>query len=171
MKKEGALSSKIKSLLGMIIISILLGAMGCSVSEMPENFNFRLTYGTYGKQKIDTFSNTVVKDLVEDGAIEVNIAFTKEEMKQIYTEMMKINIMGELVVENENEKECDFSTPSVTIWNIQMEGKTNSISTKNYCDDYPEDALKLVRLAESIHDILINKEEYKDLPESKGYYE
>jgi len=29
----------------------------------------------------------------------------------------------------------------------------------------------LVRLAENIHDILINKEEYKELPESKGYYE
>lgn len=172
------MSSKLKSLFGMIIISILLGAMGCSkdapediVSEMPEDFNFRLTYGTYGKQKIDTFSNTVVKDLVEDGAIEANIAFTTEEMKQIYTEMMKVNIMGELVVENENEEDCDFSTPSVTIWNIQMDGKTNSIFTKNYCDGYPEDALKLVRLAENIHDILISKEEYKDLPESKGYYE
>ncbi len=60
--------------------------MGCSkdapedvVSEMPEDFNFRLTYGTYGKQKIDTFSNTVVKDLVEDGAIEANIAFLKKK--------------------------------------------------------------------------------------------
>ncbi len=84
---------------------------------------------------------------------------------------MKINIMGELVVENKNENECDVSTPSLTTWDVQMDGQTNSVYSKYYCDDYPEDALKLVRLAESIHDILINKEEYKDLPESKGYYE
>ena len=172
------MSSKLKSLLGMIVISILLCTMGCSkdapediVSEMPEDFNFRLAYGTYGKQKIDTFSNTVVKDLVEDGSIEANIAFTKEEMKQIYTEMMKINIMGELVVENKNEKECSVITPSFTTWDIQINGETKSVYTKNYCDDYPKDALKLVRLAEYIHSILINKEEYKELPESKGYYE
>ncbi|MGE6489911.1 hypothetical protein [Paenisporosarcina sp. NPDC076898] len=154
------------------------GVSGCSKEnaddinpEMPEDFNFSLIYGTYGKQKVDTFNNTVIKDLIKDGTIEANIAFTEQEMKQIYNVMMSIDIMGELVVENENENECDISTPSFTIWNIQMDGKTNSISTKNYCDGYPEDALKLVRLAEDIHSILINKEEYKDLPEPNGSYE
>ena len=31
---------------------------------MPDDFNFSLTYGTYAKQKIDTFNNVVIKDLV-----------------------------------------------------------------------------------------------------------
>lgn len=164
------------SWLSFVIILILSGLTGCSKDfvkeindEMPEDFNFSLIYGSYGKQKIDTFKDTVVKDLVEEGTIEANISFTEQKKKQIYNEMMSIDIMGELEVEN--EKDCDFSTPSVTIWNIQMDGKTNSISTKNYCDGYPEDALKLVRLTENIHSILINKEEYKELPESNGYYE
>ncbi|MGE6488818.1 hypothetical protein ACQKE5_11025 [Paenisporosarcina sp. NPDC076898] len=158
-------------------MSRLTGCSKDSVKEindeiMPEDFNFSLIYGSYGKQKIDTFKDTVVKDLVEDGTIEANISFTEQEMKQIYNEMMSIDIMGELVVENENQKEeCESSSPSFTKWDIQMDGKTKSTYTKNYCDDFPEDALKLIRLAEYINNILINKEEYKDLPESKGSYE
>lgn len=172
---EFSLDIKKLSWLSFVVIIILSGCSKDSVKdindEMPEDFNFSIIYGTYGKQKIDTFNDTVVKDLVEDGTIEANIAFTEQEMKDIYNEMTTINIMGELVVESENEKECDMSTPSFTKWNIQMDGKTKSIYTKNYCDGYPEDALKLVRLAENIHSILINKEEYKELPESNGYYE
>jgi hypothetical protein len=175
---EFALDIKKFSWLLFVVIIILSGLTGCSKDsvkdihdEMPKDFNFSLIYGSYGKQKIDTFNDTVVKDLVDDGTIEANIAFTEQEMKNIYNEMTSINIMGELVVESENEKECDMSTPSFTKWNIQMDGKIKSIYTKNYCDGYPEDVLKLVRLAEKIHSILINKEEYKELPESNGYYE
>jgi hypothetical protein len=175
---EFALDIKKFSWLSFVVIIILSGLTGCpkdSVKdineEMPEDFNFSLIYGSYGKQKIDTFNDTVVKDLVDDGTIEANISFTEQEMKNIYNEMTSINIMGELVVESENEKECDMSTSSFTKWNIQMDGMTKSIYSKNYCDGYPEGALKLVRLAENIHSILINKEEYKELPESNGYYE
>lgn len=52
-----------------------------------------------------------------------------------------------------------------------MNGKTTSIHTKLYCDVYPEDILKLLKLADFIHNIVISKEEYKKLPKSNGYYE
>lgn len=45
----------------------------------------------------------------------------------------------------------------------EMHGKTTSIYTKNYCDDYPEYTLKLLKTADFIHNIIINKEEYKEL--------
>ncbi|WP_019414531.1 hypothetical protein [Paenisporosarcina sp. TG20] len=164
---------KKSSLLIFVFIIILSGLPGCSktvdLEEMPVDFDFRLSYGTYGKQKIDTFNDTVVKDLVEDGTVEANITLTEQEMEQIYKQMMSIDIM-ESVVEID-EKECDVTPSSFTKWDIQMNGKTTSFYTKNYCDDYPEYTLKLLKLADFIHNIIINKEEYKELPESKGYYE
>jgi len=154
---------------------ILSGVPGCSEAavdqdEMPADFDFKLVYGTYGKEKIDTFNDTVVKDLVEDGTVEENITLTEQEMEQIYKQMMSIDIM-EIVVEEDSENECDVTPPSFTKWNIQMNGKTTSIYTKLYCDVYPEDTLKLLKLADFIHNKVINKEGYKELPKSNGYYE
>jgi hypothetical protein len=155
-----------------ILLSVIAGcSTGVSVKQnqdMPEDFDFTLSYGTYGKQKIDTFTDVVVKDLVEDGVFEANISFTEEEMKQIYHEMMKINVMGELDLDEDNE--CNVEPPSISVWKIQMDGKTKSFSYQSYCD-YPKDALKLLKLEEYIHNIVSTKEEYKELPVSIGGYE
>lgn len=160
----------------MFICTVIISVMaGCSIEvsdkpneDIPDDFNFSLTYGSYGKQKIDTFKDVVVKDLVEDGTIEANIALTEEEMKQIYNEMMKINVMGELDLDEENE--CHSEPPRVSIWDIQMDGKTKSFNYQSYCD-YPEDVLNLLKLEEYIHNIVSTKAEYKALPESRGSYE
>lgn len=135
---------------------------------MPEEFHFSLTYGTYGKQKIDTFQDIVVKDLVEDGTIEANISLTSDEKQAIYDEMMKIGVMNEL--ELEKEEGCETEPPSISQWYIQMNGETKSFSYMSFCD-YTEDALALVKLEDYIHKVVSSKEEYRDLPESNGYYE
>jgi hypothetical protein len=137
-------------------------------NEMPEDFNFSLTYGSYGKEKIDTFKDVVVKDLVEEGTIEASISLTEDEMKQIYNEMMKINVMGELDLDK--DEECHSEPQRVSIWNIQMDGKIKSFYFNSYCD-YPEDVLKLLNLEEYVRNIVSSKEEYKALPESSGAYQ
>lgn len=155
-----------------MILSVIVG---CSTEisdkpneDMPDDFNFSLTYGSYAKKKIDTFKNIVVKDLVEDGTIEANIALTEEEMKQIHNEMIKINVMGELDLDE--DKECHSEPPRVSIWDIQMDGKTKSFNYQSHCN-YPEDVLSLLKLEEYIHNIVSTKAEYKALPESRGAYE
>ena len=137
-------------------------------TEMPEDFNFSLTYGTYGNKQIDTFRDVVVKDLVEDGTIEANIVLTNEEKQAIYNEMFNMNIMGDLNLNK--EKECMVEPPSKTEWRIQMNGETKKISYKSYCD-YPPDVLKLIKLQDFIHTLVSSKKEYLDLPASNGYYE
>lgn len=136
--------------------------------EMPSDFNFSLIYGTYGKQQIDTFNDLVIKDLVLDGTVEAEITFTELEMKKIYNKMISIDIMGELDLEK--EKQCEKEPESISIWKIQMNSKAKNYSLKSYCD-YPEDVLKLISLEDYIHNLMANKEEYKKLPESNGFYE
>lgn len=158
----------------ILIISSVITA-GCSKDssdkmeqDLPSDFNFRLIYGTYGKQEIDTFHDKVTKDLVADDTIEANIALTEQEMKQIYDKMISIDIMGELDLEK--EKECLSQPESISSWTIQMNGITKSFYYKSYCD-FPKDVLKLKKLEDDIHSIITNKEEYKKLPEANGYYE
>jgi hypothetical protein len=159
----------------MFIFTVSFAMVSCSNemsvephNGMPEDFNFSLTYGSYGKEKIDTFKDLVVKDLVEEGTIKASISLTEEEMKKIYNEMMKINVMGELDLDK--DKECHSEPQRVSIWNIQMGGKIKSFYFNSYCD-FPEDVLKLLNLEEYVRNIVSSKEEYKALPESSGAYQ
>ncbi|MDQ0916328.1 hypothetical protein [Paenibacillus sp. V4I5] len=74
--------------------------------EMPNNFDFmvRFGYGEVTKNEINTYQDTVTKDLIINGNAIANITFTMEEMRSIYEKMREINIMGtkELVHTNMN---------------------------------------------------------------------
>lgn len=84
----------------ILFVLICINLVGCASSDskesippMPEDFNFKLNYGFQGLQEIDTFSDTVKKDLVLDGTIETSISLEQDEMKTIYQHMMAMDIM------------------------------------------------------------------------------
>ncbi|MEQ2528237.1 hypothetical protein WMO40_16240 [Bacillaceae bacterium CLA-AA-H227] len=152
-----------------LILGLCIVIMGCSnkTSDVaPNDFNFSLSYGTYGKQKIDTFNDIVVKDLIEDGTMEVQISLSDDELKQIYEEMMKIDIMGDLDIE---KSDCISEPPHPTEWEIQMNGQRKTISYSDYCD-YPKDVENLIELKDFIHQIVSSKDQYNKLPEARGGY-
>ncbi|KUP08746.1 hypothetical protein Q75_02335, partial [Bacillus coahuilensis p1.1.43] len=60
--------------------------------------------------------------------------------------------------------------PSYSAWDIQMNGKTKSFNYSTFCE-YPNDVLELLKLEEFIHNIILDKNEYKELPEANGFYE
>jgi hypothetical protein len=166
-------SKYILSIIAIMLLLFAVTACGNTVTNqmpqgMPPDFNFSLSYGSYGKKSIDTFNDLVVKDLIEDGTIEANISLTDEEMRQIYKEMVNINIMGDLdIAENQN---CHSEPPALSSWRVQVNGETISISYKPYCDE-TADILKLIKLEDFIHSMIVEKAEYKELPEANGAYE
>ncbi|WP_078544863.1 hypothetical protein [Litchfieldia alkalitelluris] len=57
--------------------------------EMPGDFNFSLKYGVGALNEINTFKNSYTKDLVEDGTITTDLTFSKNELRNIYSEMKR----------------------------------------------------------------------------------
>ncbi|KMJ59925.1 hypothetical protein AB685_03485 [Bacillus sp. LL01] len=161
-------------LLSFIFLPILFFISACSHDKdvstpvMPADFEFSLTYGTYGKQEVDTFNDMIIKDLVIDGTLEAKIPLTVEEKDLIYNEMLKINIMGDLDIDR--EVQCATEPPSFTSWHIQMNGETKEFSYSDFCE-YPEDVRNLIDLENYIHKLVAAKEEYQKLPDSNGWYE
>lgn len=138
------------------------------VQEMPDDFDFSLIYGVYGKNAIDTFTDSVTKDLVIDGVAETELVLTEEDMEWIYEQMMESNIMGELDLDE--DPTCITEPPSYTEWHIQMNGETKKIAYDDFCDE-PADVLKLIELKDSIHELVSEKEVYQALPDSNGFYD
>lgn len=174
-----------KALLFIPVILLLIFSSGCRqaenvsesqepaeeeqiIGEVPEDFNFSLSYGTYGKQRVDTFEDIVVKDLVEDGTIEADISLSQNEMEQIYHEMLIMDIMA--ITEEDLNETYATEPPSFSEWTIHMNNTTNSFSVNNYSEELGTVA-ELRELEAHIHDIVSSKEEYKELPMSVGGYE
>ncbi|TYS68236.1 hypothetical protein FZC76_10870 [Sutcliffiella horikoshii] len=110
----------------------------------------------------------IVKDLVIDGTIEAKIPLTVEEKDLIYSEMLKINIMGDL--DTGRELQCAIEPPSFTSWHIQMNGETKEFSYTNFCE-YDGDAKNLMDLENYIHELVAAKKAYQELPDLNGGYE
>lgn len=158
----------------ILLMLMCLTLVGCASSDSkepippkPEDFNFKLKYGVNSIQEIDTFNDRVVKDLVEYGTIETSISLQKEEMETIYKQMMALDIMEiELQDDNSGSGELD----AVSKWHIEMNGKTNSFYY-NALSGTSQLEIELFELEKTIHKMIEEKPEYKELPEASGGYE
>ncbi|MEK5036801.1 hypothetical protein [Sporosarcina sp. FSL K6-3457] len=161
-----------KSWKWLLPVMLMLGACSSTVypKEMPDDFDFSVEYGVGGKRKVDTFTDTVVKDLVMDGVVEVSIALTDEEMQDIYRKMVAVDMMGELDFESDGNAHCATEPEIRTEWIIHLNGDLNTIQYATLCNN-TSNSLAIMKLQDYIHEIVAVKEEYQKLPEPNGYYE
>ncbi|MDQ0878854.1 hypothetical protein QFZ77_007513 [Paenibacillus sp. V4I3] len=139
---------------------------------MPTDFDFavRFGYGEITKNEINTYQDTVTKDLIMNGDITAKITFTLEEMRSIYENMREINIMGtkELVPTNKNCSSIPYNEDS---WKISVDGETKTFTWSDKNCDVTSDAKQLLGLRTFIQHIVAGKDSYKELPKAEGGYE
>lgn len=165
-----------KQLFGTILLLLLLFGSGCSSQSsnhqdpdsMPEDFAFSVSYGIGSKNRIDTYSHKVVKDLIADGKAEATITFSKAEMQTIYRRMMDIDVFGEKKLIADTG--CFRQPSSDDYWKIRIGGveKTMHITTQ-YCE-LTDDAQAFMDLRNFVVEMVEGKEEYTALPEPNGAY-
>ncbi|WP_341347925.1 hypothetical protein [Paenibacillus sp. FSL H3-0469] len=147
----------------------LLGEMP---EEMPADFDFLVRYG-YGevtKNEINTYHNTVVKDLIMNGTATADITLTEDEMRSIYERMRDIRIMGKLELVPLKQS-CAVVPYEEDSWRITVNGFTRNWSWSGENCELTEDAEQLLELRTFIAEIVAVKEEYQALPEADGGYD
>jgi hypothetical protein len=161
----------------LAIAGALLIMTGCGSKEtampieMPSDYNFSVRYG-YGdmtKNEINTYEDTVTKDLIMNGAATARLIISEDEMRDIYAKMREIDIMAAKKLPK--KKGC-FRTPSnEENWKITVNGETMTFAwTDEYCD-MTEDANQLLELRKYIQNIVEDTEAYQALPEAEGGYD
>lgn len=138
----------------------------------PEPFNFSVSfgYGTVNKNEINTFNNTVTKDLVMNGTATANLTLTTEEMNDIYDVMREIDVLRELDLDN-SDSNCSSTPVNEDHWEIQVDGEQRTFDWSSERCEMTDDANKLKELRNYIFDIVQDKKEYKELPEAAGGYD
>ena len=141
--------------------------------NMPNDFGFSIQFGVRKNNEINTFENTVTKDLITDGTAKADITLTDEEMDKIYEKMKEINIVEKkkFTPEPINGTICTLEPYEEDEWKITMNGETTTYSVSGtYCEP-TNDAKQLIELRNYVFSIIRSKKEYIELPESKGGYE
>ncbi|WP_160037192.1 hypothetical protein [Paenibacillus sp. An7] len=139
--------------------------------EMPEDFNFSLSYG-YGevnKNEINTYNNSVTKDLIIKGTAKADFSFSQDEMQSIYKKMKEINIMR--INEFSQQGDCAKTPSNTDSWKITINSETKTFSwTDQHCSVSNDEKL-LLDLRTYIQLIVNGKDVYKALPEAEGGYD
>lgn len=139
--------------------------------EMPEDFNFSLSFGfgEVNKNEINTYTNSITKDLIMNGTAKADFSFSQDEMQSIYNKMKEINIMG--INEFSQQGDCTKVPSNTDSWKITINSETKTFSwTDRYCSMSNDEKL-LLDLRKYIQQIVNGKDAYKALPEAEGGYD
>ncbi|MFE8699537.1 hypothetical protein ACFYKX_02745 [Cytobacillus sp. FJAT-54145] len=138
--------------------------------EMPESFGFHVKYGIGMKNEINTYEGAVVKDLIAKGTHKTtDIVFTEEEMKNIYEMVRQTEPFSPKYLAQSNS--CNQTPYNEFYIEITVENHTTNFHfSEEYCE-LTDDGKKFKSLIYKIHDLLQEKEEYKQLPQAEGGYD
>lgn len=172
-----------KFVIGLLLLAIILFGAAVSMkeermpAEMPNDFNFIVAYGRNAKNKIDSFKGEYTKDLVMAGSATCKITFTDEEMRKIYTEMQRIDIINYPLNYTppyvDNPKSgliADVTSYSTYYFKVQFGNEIKEINWVDRNKSQASDARQLHTLIRKVMEIVETKEEYKKLPKAKGGY-
>ncbi|NBD25818.1 hypothetical protein [Paenibacillus glycinis] len=144
-------------------------------ADMPPDFDFEVRYG-YGevnKNEINTYDDTITKDLIAKGTVKADLKLTDDEMRGIYAKMSEIDIMGkkQLAPAAASPTVCSRTPYSEDSWTVTIDGKTASMSWSSERCDITDDAQQLLELRQYIHTLVESKHAYQALPEAEGGYD
>lgn len=156
---------------------MILVLYGCSVNNMPKDlptdFGFSVKYGIQSRNELNTFNGEFTKDLITSGTATTKLKLTDEEMRQVYGQMRRINIMGydEIFSPDSFSLTKYFVTPYRTYqFTVSYGGQKKSIIWKDESLSNTASAKDLRDLVQIIQDIIERKEEFKNLPQPTGGY-
>ncbi|UTR10387.1 hypothetical protein MM300_21365 [Evansella sp. LMS18] len=159
----------------IIACFILLTACGSAAEEgkklpeeMPEDFNFQLKYGFEARDILDTYEDTFTHNMIEKEDITIDFQLSDEEMEEIYSMMAEADILNS--AENASEYTC-ADPYEVNKLQVTFDGEVHEREwITSYCEKKPDK--KLEEFIFVMHtEIVMPREEYRELPEPEGGYD
>ena len=151
-------------------------------SEMPNDFSFSIDFGTYGKCNIDTYNNTLTKDLVSAGSETIDFIIPEEVMKEIYEAFIEYRIFElpddiNATVDKIDGASYKMQTPSEKYSILYT--CNNEVRTV-VCEDGgpwlaetgpPESRNRLVAFVGFVTEYIYNTTDYQNMPPIEGGYD
>ncbi len=175
-------------LLTLIVFVLSISLAGCLPSEEENNkpeytddflFAFEFWINPAQINSLNTYTNEIQKDLINDGKAKIEYIPKREDLIFIFNKIIDSNILDiDRIMTSEK------LTKTHTIIEIEpkdhyriliyIDGKEYEITgdqTANSYKDEDKDAKNFIEFCEFMTDFIIQTEEFKRLPESSGGYD
>ena len=174
-----------KRLFAVLFMGIVVFGTGCTAkeTELPEDYNFSLTWGVHGVSSYDSSTGKLVKttDATKPEDYETTYILTEAEQEEIR------ELLSDLDLKAYPEKYDPFNAPNseqkvmtspsqdiilvVNLGDEIVEIKAIDIALSGAATGYNSDAREFLKAVDRIKDILLATDEWQALPEYEFLYE
>ena len=147
-------------------------ASGCDTGSQPQSDEqfVKILYQYSFRDEVNTYSQTLTKDLIMDGTITVSFWFTKAEQDLLLSEVNRVdffNIPDTLKKVNGVEMSPN---PSPDLLRIEVDGKQKTVVWSYPVDTTGVGSTAILQLTQAITTIVQSSAVYKQLPAARGGY-
>ena len=150
--------------------------------EMPDDFAFRIDFGIYGRNNIDTYNNTFTKDLVIAGSETIEFIIPADMMQFLYEMFIALNIPGcpddinAFAMSSMGDTRMHRHPADNYALTYTCSGETRTIT----CNDEgpwdgdagpPASRDRLAAFVKMVADYIYSTDEYKAIPSAEGGYD
>ncbi len=161
---------KHQRLLLPIVASILALAFGCNTVQPPEPQFVKIKFQYDYRDMVDTFNDTLMKDLVSDGTITVSFWLTKTEQEAVLAELSRADFFNLPDTIRPTIAVNMRPDPSPDSLHVQVEGREKTVVWLFPLDDADHNAQMILQLSKAIQTIIESTDQYKRLPQARGAY-
>ena len=165
----------------ILVIALLLASVIILIGERTQDnklkmtdYEFSLTFGPNGRSSINTFTNTITKDLISDGVAVTDYVISDSNRNKIKRMLMNMDILS-------YPKLLDIRQydDHVEIINLQIviDGSEHSVMWTVPWDFNFEEGDRLsdlhkdfIEFVDFVKEMVIDSNEYKSLPKASGGY-
>lgn len=160
----------------LFLISIIITLSSCSESPVEPETQFVQIYFKYNfKDELNTFDNSLQKDLVMDGVTKVKFWLTTEEQNRILEKAIAVNFFtmpDTFTYSNDDSTRIVISPdPGLQILRIKYQLNDKTCIWMFPIDEKDIRFKQLIELEDLIRGIIQSKKEYQSLPAARGGYD
>lgn len=162
-------------LIVLVLIMIDVRVNGYTRYDRVNEFDFELRFGTYGMQNVNTFEDTITKDLIMSGTMSSDYVFPEYAKRHVYKMLRDMDIMNfpsrlELPYVDAEKTNCltlnvvidgaEKTVECLVPWGYKLRGVGTT----------PDQLYQFLTLTEYIENRVYKSGEWRDLPKSVGGY-
>jgi hypothetical protein len=150
----------------------------CACSDVggpaeTREFNLSFRYGVLSRNELNTFQNTITKDLVLDGTVTVPFVIAASDLDSIEARMRQIGFYGypdTFAVRSGDGITVTVDPACIYEFSVLSHGRWKALYWSNGIVTADSQAVKLHDLITFIQGIVESTPEYRQLPPARGAY-
>jgi hypothetical protein len=159
----------------LLLTAIALSPLACTdsgIAPQDRRFNILIRYGVNARNELNTFNDTVTKDLILDGTVTIKLILSRADFDSIESRMLSIDIFSfpDTFVALHSDTVSFIEPHETYVLKVRRDSRWKDVFWEDSIISSDPRRTKLREAIEFIRRLVESKPEYKQLPPARGGY-